>query len=558
MITFVSSLLYLNPHDESQLEKTIANFVALAEKVRVCVFVSEKYRPLLVPYAHFITLYPFDLYQTWIVSTCIAHAPLELPKSRNGEKDTYEFLLNAHAKHELIESVASLNPYSSTHFAWIDFTAVNLFRQLRATLGYLRMLDSHVIASPCLTLPGCWQALTRETATSIILEGVHWRFCGGYFLGDRDSVLGFCREYRERIVDFLARERTLTWDFNFWAWMEAMGMTLPLRWYSADHNDSLVFCSADLYTQPLNVEKTMQYSYPTLNAPTTFYPTSASYLYSGGKHWLNTRYVNYWIYPSGCYLFHNEKHVIENKNVLSELDDEFQPLNFREVEEYVDLPVHAGSLSEGLEDIRLYDSSPDTQSNGIVKYVATTIGFSPHGKSTIICGEYDLSNAKILNGHLLHSPNFENAQYEKNWIPIGPFRGEENCFIYKWNPLQIGKVNSLGELEIIENYHLPNLIFGKMRGSTCFVETEEGWVGVIHFSEEHRPRHYYHMLLLLEKESLCPLRHTKAFCFEKLGVEFCIGFTVRKDRYVFWISRHDRDPMWMQVPCDELEWKFGL
>jgi hypothetical protein len=109
-------------------------------------------------------------------------------------------------------------------------------------------------------------------------------------------------------------------------------------------------------------------------------------------------------------------------------------------------------------------------------------------------------------------------------------------------------------------------IFSRLRGSTTFVDAplnilpeelrdgEEGirgkyLVGLVHFSEEHSPRHYYHLLVLLEKDTMKPVRYSKTFYFEKLSIEFCIGMAVCSDgeKYVFWISRFDRDPICIEV-----------
>jgi hypothetical protein len=78
-------------------------------------------------------------------------------------------------------------------------------------------------------------------------------------------------------------------------------------------------------------------------------------------------------------------------------------------------------------------------------------------------------------------------------------------------------------------------------------------VGVAHFSEEHSPRHYYHVLVLLEKETLKPVRYSRVFYFEKLSIEFCIGFCVRREKYAFWVSRFDRDPVLIEVGIEELK-----
>ena len=58
-----------------------------------------------------------------------------------------------------------------------------------------------------------------------------------------------------------------------------------------------------------------EYAYPSISP---FLPGSASYVEHCGKHYLNTRFVNYWMYPNGYYRFHTPDMVIENRNYLSE------------------------------------------------------------------------------------------------------------------------------------------------------------------------------------------------------------------------------------------------
>jgi hypothetical protein len=57
-------------------------------------------------------------------------------------------------------------------------------------------------------------------------------------------------------------------------------------------------------------------------------------------------------------------------------------------------------------------------------------------------------------------------------------------------------------------------------------------------------------LVLLEKDSFKPLKYTDLFYFQKVGVEFCIGFTKSENQYLFWISQRDRDPMMIEINKD--------
>jgi hypothetical protein len=107
----------------------------------------------------------------------------------------------------------------------------------------------------------------------------------------------------------------------------------------------------------------------------------------------------------------------------------------------------------------------------------------------------------------------------------------------------------------MEKIEIENPLFRKIRGSTIFEETPDGFLGLVHQSEEHSPRHYYHMMVLLDKETLHIKNYSEFFCFEKLGIEFCIGFKKVEHDYLFWISRHDRDPVLVVVDEAEITWR---
>ena len=486
-----------------------------------------------------------------IINEIEKHSLLELPNHRNHEKDTFSYILNSHVKHELLEKAIISNLFDSTHFAWFDFNIISLFKNKKETGEYLKWINQMKLANTYIAFPGCWPKLEKEKIDDV-LNNVHWRFCGGFFIGDIHSMKQFCELYKEKMPEFLNEYKKLVWDFNFWAWLESFHEERwNPKWYRGDHNDSILYSSSDFYTRTLeNIHKKTEYSYPRIE---TYYPTSASYLYFQGKHLLNTRFVNYWIFPTGCYLFNNPNRLIENKNILSELNqDTMEPIDFKEIVENISLPVTKNTISTGLEDVRLYEL------NGIVKYIATTSGYSPSGKSRMIVGTYDIDKGMIDNGQIIESPN-PDSWCEKNWIPIvkNTFEEEEEFFIYKWYPIQIGK----GELIVTHTNKVNLPIFNKIKGSTIFYKTEQGLIGVVHYCEDHAPRHYYHMLVILDAETFHLKKYTETFCFEKLGVEYCIGFTIKnnsqgehKEEYVFWISRHDRDPLMIQINTNNFKW----
>jgi len=168
----------------------------------------------------------------------------------------------------------------------------------------------------------------------------------------------------------------------------------------------------------------------------------------------------------------------------------------------------------------------------------------------MMIGDYDIENGICKNGKIIDSPT--DTHCEKNWIPIKD-NNSDIWFIYKWHPMQIGKIVDETHLEIHKIYDPSTIVFGKIRGSSCFIEDTiegvNGLVGVVHFSEELYPRQYFHRLVLLEKNSFKPLKYTDPFYFNHLGIEFCIGFMKKEMDYIFWISKMDRDPSMVKVNC---------
>jgi len=575
-ITFVSAYFTLREtpyfthnHTNTWNPELLMDIVALG--VPVCLYIGKDcpHETLFLEwetsYPNFrVMSYRVDYRESWVHLKCIesleSGTPIGLPNKRNYDKDTYEYLVYMNSRVELMEDALSENIWDTTHFAWVDFNLTGLFKHKETTLDWLLQLSRGYLAPTVLAMPGCWAKLTNLDSLG---TEISWRFCGGFFLGDADSLYDFGEQYRTHFATFLAKYRCLPWEVNFWAYLESAHGWTP-TWYKGDHNDTMVDVSADVYTQGLGDTPIckIQYDYPDIPG---FYPGSASHVYHGGKHWLNTRYVSYWMYPNGYYRFQNADRVIENLNVVVELDPETrEPVGtFAEMGAVLDGSGHplpttrpkddkARHFSEGLEDIRLYSCGDQ------IRFVATTVNYSPNGRPRIMVGTYLAENREYRDCRMVHPPS--ETWCEKNWIPLpkqtlnGPW---EEWFVYKWHPFELGQIHD-DTLRIERRYATPAEPFSKIRGSSTFADYGDGqhWVGVVHFSEEHTPRHYYHMLVLLDRETFRPTRYSRTFYFEKLSIEFCIGFGVINDTYEFWISRFDRDPLYLEMAKSEIPLMF--
>jgi hypothetical protein len=349
---------------------------------------------------------------------------------------------------------------------------------------------------------------------------------------------------------FLEETKQLVWEVNFWSWLETVQHWKPI-WYPADHNDSILRIPSRYFSRCLfdSLNSILEYNYPTIEH---FLPDSASYIVYQGKRILNTRYINYEIQPTGCYLYKGSG-AIENINIVSELDEDLHPIYYQYMRENIGLPSNENAFSKGLEDIRLFEY--DTQ----LCFIATNVNYSPIGKNRMIVGKYDIHRNGYSDCRVIEPPSPTSC--EKNWIPIVS-KDNELCFIYKWYPLEIGKINiETNTLEITNKILYVSPLFEKVRGSSTFVadpDQDGHLVGVVHYSEETQPRTYFHMLVLLDKDTWKPLKHTEVFYFEKPNIEFCIGFGIVDHEYKFWISRMDIDPLLISIHKNKVPFSFDF
>jgi hypothetical protein len=167
----------------------------------------------------------------------------------------------------------------------------------------------------------------------------------------------------------------------------------------------------------------------------------------------------------------------------------------------------------------------------------------------MIIGDYDnniCSNCKIVN-------MIWESKCEKNWCPLQYNNDIKQLFIYKWFPYQIGYVDIDNNFQIFIEKKFNNEIFNKFRGSSTFIEKDEhNLIGLVHYSVSTIPPTYYHLLVLIDKESLLPKAYSDPFKFGNKPIEFCIGFTIYLKQYVFWISQMDREPLLIKIDIDKI------
>ena len=221
MITFVSALI--NLQEDRPNEKTIDTYVSLFDTlqstgIRIHLFASQEFAEriqLKNGVVEKIELADLDTYK---------QAPQGLPDIRTPSKDTRNYLILMNAKVELVNRAIRSGKYSSSHYAWIDAGICHVVRN-KDTITRLAIRN---FPSRCMFVPGCNSVSTHT------FDKIDWRFCGGFFLGDVESLEQFHHCYKESFSHLVK----LTWEVNVWALFEEWGW--KPNWYKADHNDSIL------------------------------------------------------------------------------------------------------------------------------------------------------------------------------------------------------------------------------------------------------------------------------------------------------------------------------
>jgi hypothetical protein len=494
---------------------------------------------------------------------------INIPEIRNQEKDIKNYMLLMNSKIDLMHRTVLSNPWNTPYFAWIDFSIFHISQNNEGFTQELVKLCNLKTNVTFLAIPGCTDPINKDDNFT---RNILWRFCGGFFLGNKHSIIEFYDLQVKYFHLFIEQYKTLVWEVNFWAWLEANTDWKP-HWYKADHNDSIIQIPSEYYSICLsNLKHTKKiYDYPIIGDSKNidkevgfFIPCSASYILFKGQHILNTRYINYTIQDKSFifHYYHQGCGIIVTKNYMSFLDSNLTPINYEEIE---DPPTSNGIMGyNGIEDIRLYNYLNE------IRFIGTSMSHSTHEKDArnlIVTGKYDHNALKMTDCQMIEAPTY--SRCEKNWTPvIRNINGvEKEHFIFKWSPMQIGHIiddeedgRKIKRLEIDTEHIVNSSIFSKFKGSTLFVNWGEVLIGVVHYSEgENLDRKYYHVLVMLDSKTLKPLKYSNSFYFgPEKGIEFCIGFAIIGMKYHFWISQNDKDPKKISVAMNSLPFSFNL
>ena len=238
--TYVSAFLNLQ-EDRSILRSPVEYFKLFESLAKSTLFfhlfLSSCYKELAeemfgsYPNLHiqYLDLKELELYKA------LEGVEYSLPSNRSVRKDTKPFMLLMNSKFEFLERAIHTNHFSTRQYAWIDFGLCYILKDIPKSL---RILEEQSCTSwkRGLYIPGCWGADVKEIGT--FFTSVNWRFCGGFFLGDSQSLLHLIN-LSKQIPILVQKYKILSWEVNLLAFLERYKGWKPI-WYFADHNDSML------------------------------------------------------------------------------------------------------------------------------------------------------------------------------------------------------------------------------------------------------------------------------------------------------------------------------
>ena len=274
-----------------------------------------------------------------------------------------------------------------------------------------------------------------------------------------------------------------------------------------------------------------------------FISSSPCIIPTGEGYLMNVRYVNYKIRSDGGYDFKHSDTTISTLNLLHWLSRDFIVLKSK----WFDKVQDESLLYQGVEDVKIFTHCDELLFCGTVQ--------NPHcGCGAVGCvavghGVVDPKSDRLLST-AWKSPT--GRECEKNWLYFHTGEGDLRM-VYDWYPLTLADPSDPAELKILSKDTSVPPIFRDVRGSSngCLVGNEIWFL--THLVQMCTPRHYYHMIVVLDANTLKVKRHSILFKFDGEGIEYSLGFVVEPDRCIFSYSTWDRTSAVLVLPRNVVE-----
>jgi hypothetical protein len=226
--TFVSAFLNFSNKDDNTLDfEYFRYFTKIAKtNIPIILFLDKKE----IKYANLLINYYPNVHIIYIDNDYLLfNSDKPLPKNRNFSKDTKEYIQFMNNKIIFMDHARKLNIYNTNHFVWLDFRLFHIFKNEIMTSS--KLID---IATRELTKKSYFSGGYKTIKSK--LDEINWRFLGGFFILDSESII----KLKEETIKLIESIPIFTWEVNIWAIIE-YNTNFDFGWFQADHNDTILF-----------------------------------------------------------------------------------------------------------------------------------------------------------------------------------------------------------------------------------------------------------------------------------------------------------------------------
>jgi hypothetical protein len=242
MVTWVTAYFHLSENEGHgrTMEWRLTNFLQLAKTgMKLIVFCCDKSLAALSErlkgFNNVIIDNTIHRLEDLIAFKQMERVPdLTMPSYRTPVKDTRQYMTLINSKLEFVKRAINLNPYGSKNYAWVDFSLPYVFKNGQKTLDYFTKISDD----------NDWPlyvAGSFETKSVIIpIDGVHWRFSGGIFMGNKTKMMEFADYHEQHFPDILEKYKKVLWEVNVWALYEQQAGFVNVIWYKGASDDKII------------------------------------------------------------------------------------------------------------------------------------------------------------------------------------------------------------------------------------------------------------------------------------------------------------------------------
>jgi len=264
----------------------------------------------------------------------------------------------------------------------------------------------------------------------------------------------------------------------------------------------------------------------------TFTSSSPCILQHSEGYLLNVRYVNYTIRPDGGYDFKHSDGKITTLNKVCWLNRSLKTLKTQWLDQVQDESLRY----QGVEDVKVFPHCGELLFLGTVQHPQT-------GNVAVGGGVYDLSKDRLIS-KAFSSP--QGRSCEKNWCYFHDADGNLRV-VYDWGTLTIGELKEEDLVVLSKDESVPAILKDLRGSSHGQLVGNEVWF-LTHLVQYCTPRHYYHMIVVLDAKTLKFKRHSILFKFFGDCIEYSLGFVLEAERALFSASQMDRSSKVLVLP----------